>query len=132
MVDCCSIEIFTRIADRESVFRTNGKYERRRNRFTVSYKQNTDSVRLIADDTEFFMTRKGEVELNMVFRKSSFTRATLTAVGGEGGFAIFTKRYEKSEIDGDLHIVLEYELRFPQDSEKYHLEIFVKTDSEEK
>ncbi|MDE6274822.1 MAG: DUF1934 domain-containing protein [Clostridiales bacterium] len=120
------------MAGNESVFRAEGRYECRQDSVTVSYKQDADSVELVATKRAFSMSRKGETGLSMVFCGGEETRATLTAAGGEGYLCIFTEKYERRRLADGFCITLKYELGVPQNAERYHLEIFVKTDSEEK
>lgn len=131
-MNCCTVEILTRVAGNKSVFRAEGRYECRQNGVTVLYKQDADSVELVATERTFSMSRKGETKLSMVFCRGEETRATLTAAGGEGYLRVFTEKYEKRRLADDFCITLEYGLGVPQNVERYYLEIFVKTDSEEK
>ncbi len=113
-------------------FLLNGALEREKDAFALFYEQEGDNVCLRLAKEGATMTREGEISLEMRFDPTRETQFTLVGCGSEASVPVATTRYKFAQQRNDLFFKLDYEVRYPQGAQKFHLKADVLTLSEEK
>lgn len=128
VVKPCNVLIITKEDGRESTFRTRGSIFRNNDCFHVLYRQESDKV-LLRGNANFLEMKRGQL-LTLCFRPRETTSATLKIGDREGSFSVYTSNLSFFDTD-EIRIFLDYELQFPQDIQKFSLQISIQSISEE-
>lgn len=128
-VTACNVLIITKSGESENIFRARGLYYRSGSCVHVRYRQENDLVVLNINEHGLEMKKGSFLELH--FHPKESAKAVLKYEGQEGNFEVYTSAFSFTFLE-QIRIFLDYELRFSHDIQKFSLQIFIQSISEEK
>ena len=132
-MNACRIKIVTETDGERSEFLAEGNLEVSDDTFSVFYLQEGDETTLRLCGDTLFMDRRGkESSMSAEFRVESDTFLSLLFGENEARIPVHTVTFQKLQKRERLFIALDYELRFPENSQFFSLKIFIQSISEEK
>lgn len=115
----CKLQIETHSEGEKSYFETQGVLTRSDRSLRVDYEQE-ESVVLSIEKNAMRMERNS---LSMHFIPQQETQAILRMGDRVGTISVFTRVFSRERTDGGYSIRLEYELKFPNAPQLFHLNV---------
>ena len=132
-MNACRIRIATETDGERSEFSAEGTLEIFGDTLSVFYLQEGDETTLRVCDDVLFMARRGrDGSMSAEFRRESDSALSLTFGENEAKIPVRTVAFQKLQKRESFFIALDYELRFPENSQFFSLKIFIQSISEEK
>ena len=118
---------------KRSVFSADGNMEFSGGNLSITYLQEGDETTLrISGDALSMSRRGGESSTSAEFRRDSETTLYLVFGENKAMIPVRTVAFQKLQKRERFFIALDYELRFPENSQFFSLKIFIQSISEEK
>ena len=115
----CTLKILTQSDGNTTAFESAALFEEGASFDSLHYQVEGDEGILLIGDDGVTMTRRGSVEMKMLFRLNQRTELLLLGEGCEGKIPLNTREYRRQKADDKISIQLCYEL-FQAD----HIQIF--------
>ena len=132
-MNACHIRIVTETDGEHSVFSSEGSFEISGDILSVHYLQEGDETTLQICSDSLLMKRCGRVSsMSAEFRRESDSNLCLVFGENETSIPVRTVAFQKFQKRESFFIALDYELRFPENSQFFSLKIFIQSISEEK
>ena len=132
-MNACRVKIVTDTDGERSVFTAEGNAEFSDDSLSVNYLQEGDETTLNLSGDSLIMMRRGrESAMSVEFRNDSDTALNLVFGENEAKIPVHTVFFQKIQKRESIFIALDYELRFPENSQLFSLKIFIQSISEEK
>ena len=125
------IRIVTRTEGKRTVLEAPALWRRFEGGESFRFADGADFVTLTLANDGLSLLREGEREQSAAFIRNALTDLTMRLGGFVGHIPLFTHFLRVSRTEGSVEIRLDYELRFEGGLQKFHLNIFVRSFSEE-